>query len=167
MVHRLIGSADPLWIVDKIFLDSLLFLRVLPGALGRVLDLGAGAGVPGIPLKIVRQDIEMTMLEARQRRVSFLATVARKLSLVGVSIVGARAESVIDQFAGSFDAVVMRCAGAPEQMMATAAKFARTGGVVVASGPPRPRPLRLGRWVTVEGVNRGELRRFAVLETGV
>lgn len=123
--------------------------------------------MPGIPLKIVRPDIELTMLEARQRRTSFLATVVRELSLAGVTVVGARAENVVDRLAGSFDAVVMRCAGDPEQMMATAAKFARTGGVVVASGPPRPRPLRLGRWITVEGVNPGESRRFAVLETGV
>ena len=70
--HRIIGSTEPDWIVEGLLLDSLLFLRVLSPDVQSILDFGAGAGLPGIPIKIVRPEIELTLLEARRRRASFL-----------------------------------------------------------------------------------------------
>src|SRR5918992_1358518 len=80
--HRMIGWAEPLWIVENLFLDSLLFLRILPPDIRSVMDLGAGAGIPGIPLKIVCSELHVTLLEARRRRAFFLSTVVRELGLV-------------------------------------------------------------------------------------
>jgi 16S rRNA (guanine527-N7)-methyltransferase len=82
---RLVGSADPGWIVDHLLLDSLLFVRFLGGA-ARVLDLGSGAGVPGIPVKIVAPWLSMSLVEARRKRASFLAAVIRRLGLAGVEV---------------------------------------------------------------------------------
>src|SRR5262245_20720153 len=163
-IHRLIGSADPVWIVERLVLDSLLFLRVLPSTAQRILDLGSGAGLPGVPLKIVRPDIELTMIEARHRRASFLSTVVRELALDRIRVVHARAEEVVSEFMGAFDAVVMRCAGKAERIVPLAMKMVRAGGVIVVSGPPRPstRPDG-GDWVTVAGVKPRETRRFAVI----
>src|SRR5688572_4764254 len=70
-VQRLVGSSDPEWIVEHLFLDSLLFLQVLPAELESLADVGSGAGFPGIPIKIVRPDLRVTLIESRQRRVSF------------------------------------------------------------------------------------------------
>ena len=160
--QRLVGSAEPGWIIENIFLDSLLFLRVLPARLGSLLDLGSGAGLPGIPIKIVRPEIQLVLLESRQRRASFLSSAVRELALERVSVVSGRAEEFAEELAERFDAVVMRCAGDVERLFPLAAQFVVPGGLVVASGPPRQRPLSLGEWVTVVAEEGGKTRRFAV-----
>ncbi|MBI4635291.1 MAG: 16S rRNA (guanine(527)-N(7))-methyltransferase RsmG [Candidatus Rokubacteria bacterium] len=161
--HRLVGSTEPRWIVENLFLDSLLYLKVLPMPLGSLLDLGSGAGFPGVPIKIVEPGVRLTLLEARRRRASFLAAVVRELRLERVEVLNARAEGVAADLAGRFDAVVMRCAGRLEPLMALANEFVRPGGVVVASGPPTPKPLALGEWVDVSGARPSGVRRFALL----
>lgn len=162
-VQRLVGSADPRWIVSHVVLDSLLFLRVLPHDTARIMDLGAGAGVPGVPVKIIRRDAEVVLVEARQRRVSFLAEVVRQLGLTGCTVVPERAEAVADRYEGACDAVVMRCAGATHTVLPLALSFVRPGGVVVMAGPPEAFSIDRGDWVETEGVVPGERRRFLVV----
>jgi 16S rRNA (guanine527-N7)-methyltransferase len=162
-VHRLVGRTEPRWIVENLFLDSLLFLRVLPVDVQSLMDLGSGAGIPGIPLKIVRPHVEVTLVESRERRVSFLASVVRELGLSGVSVVRGRAESLPSEYKRAFDAVVMRCVGDLDRLLSVASHFVKTGGNVVASGPPRPIALKRGEWVRVEGLRPGMTRRFAVI----
>ncbi|MGH7312877.1 MAG: 16S rRNA (guanine(527)-N(7))-methyltransferase RsmG [Candidatus Rokuibacteriota bacterium] len=162
-IHRLVGSTDPRWIVEHLFLDSLLFLSVLPRETRSILDFGAGAGLPGIPIAVVRPEAGMTLLEARRRRTSFLAACIRELGLTSARVVAARAEDMTAELGATFDAVVMRCAGRLDAAMPLAAKFVKEGGLVVAAGPPKPSPLRLGQWLTVPGVREGATRRFAVL----
>lgn len=161
-IHRLVGSDDPVWIARNVILDSLLFLRVLPPEAQQILDVGSGAGVPGIPLKIVKPTIHLTMVEARQRRASFLAAAARDLSITDVRIFSARLESLVSQLIDRFDAVVARCAGDVGYLFGIGSHLVRPGGVVVASGPPEEHPLPVGEWLTVPGINPGETRRFAV-----
>ena len=160
--QRLVGSEDAAWIIERLLLDSLLFLRVLPAEIVSLADVGSGAGVPGIPIKIVRPDIRVVLIESRARRVSFLSTVIRELGLVDVEAVAARVEEYSRMRPAAFDAVVMRCAGDFTHLAAASASLVRPGGLIVASGPPSPGPLGIGRWVLVEGVRRGETRRFAV-----
>jgi 16S rRNA (guanine527-N7)-methyltransferase len=161
-VHRLIGSSDPKWIVEQIILDSLLFRRVLPAEARDVLDAGSGAGVPGIPLKLVDPELRLTMVESRQRRASFLAAAIRELSLSRTELIADRLESVVRTSPDRFDAVVARCAGDVGFLFGIGAHLVRPGGIVVASGPPKEHPLPAGRWVTVPGIAPGETRRFAV-----
>jgi len=101
--QRLVGSAEPGWIIENLFLDSLLFLGVLPARFGSLLDLGSGAGLPGIPIKIVRPEIQLVLLESRQRRVSFLSSAVRELALERVSVVSGRAEEFAEKLAERFD----------------------------------------------------------------
>jgi 16S rRNA (guanine527-N7)-methyltransferase len=163
-VHRLLGSAEPSWIVQQVFLDSLLFRRVLPEGASKVLDAGSGAGIPGIPLKLVDTGLHLTMVESRQRRASFLSTAIRELALSNTRLVADRLESVVRQSAGQFDAVVARCAGDVGYLFGLGAHLVRPGGIVVASGPPREHPLPVGRWVTAPGLAKGETRRFAIYQ---
>ena len=161
-VHRLLGSGDPLWIVEHIFLDSLLFRRILPTGARDVLDVGSGAGVPGIPLKLAEPELRLTMVESRQRRVSFLLSVVRELSLKETEVVGERLEGVVRQLAGRFDAVVARCAGDVGYLFGIGAHLVRPGGVVIASGPPKEYRLPAGQWVNVPGIRADEIRKFAI-----
>src|SRR5882672_9312918 len=153
---RLVGRNRPDWIVENLFLDSLVFLRALPGRFGALADLGAGAGFPGVPIKIVRPDATLVLIEARQRRASFLSTAVRELGLSRVEVVNARAEDVVTRFAGQFDAVVMRCAGNTEALVPLATRFVHPGGCVVVSGPPirSPRGESTAEWLEVPGLSQ-------------
>ena len=150
--HRLIGSSDEMWIVEHLFLDSLLFLRLLPSTTRTLVDLGSGAGMPGVPIGIVRSDVEVTLVESRRRRASFLSTVVRQLALSRVRVVADRIESRLPEMEGRFDAVVMRCAGDVGELMPVAGRLLAPRGLVIASGPPEPRPLSQGEWVVVPGL---------------
>jgi 16S rRNA (guanine527-N7)-methyltransferase len=161
-VHRLLGSAEPGWIVERVFLDSLLFRRVLPLEARDILDAGSGAGIPGIPLKLVDSGLRLTLVESRQRRVSFLSACVRELSLTETHVVGERLENVVRRSAGQFDAVVARCAGDVGHLFGLGAHLVRQGGVVIASGPPKEYRLPAGGWITVPGPEAGLDRRFAV-----
>lgn len=160
--HRLIGSSDEMWIVEHLFLDSLLFLKLLPSSARVVADLGSGAGLPGVPLKIVRPDLDVTLIESRRRRAMFLTSAIRTIGLSGCRVTEGRVEDIAQDVRGRFDAVVMRCAGDVEDMIPAAARLLSASGIVIASGPPKPRPITPGEWVTVPGIRRGTTRRFAV-----
>ena len=160
--HRLVGSDDPMWIVEHLFLDSLLFLRLLPSSARTLADLGSGAGLPGLPIKIVRRDMDVVLIESRRRRAMFLTSAVRAMKLEGVRVLEGRVEDLVSELRGTFDAVVMRCAGDIEVMIPVAADLVSDHGIVIASGPPNPKPLSVGDWVTVPGLRRGMSRRFAI-----
>jgi len=161
--QRLVGSSAPGWIVENLFLDSLLFMRVLPFRPRSLLDLGSGAGLPGVPMKIVMPDVDLVLVEARQRRASFLSSVVRELGLTATRVMRGRAEDLLPELEGHSDAVVMRCAGNPSAIFPLAARLVAPGGVVIASGPPRPKEAPSpGRWVEVRILGTGRTRWFAV-----
>jgi 16S rRNA (guanine(527)-N(7))-methyltransferase RsmG len=160
-VQRLVGSTEAIWVIDNLFLDSLLFLRALPDDLRSLADLGSGAGFPGLPIKIVRPSLDVLLIESRLRRVSFLSTVVRELGLAGVSIQPGRAEALGGTVA-PVDAVVMRCAGDLATIMPSAEALLRPGGVIVVAGPPQPRSTSQGEWVDVESLDPRRSRRFLI-----
>ncbi len=164
-IHRLVGSTEPGWVVENLFLDSLLFLRVLPADVSSVADLGSGAGFPGIPIKIVRGDLDIALIESREHRVSFLSTVLRELALEGVRVVAGRVEGLPSEMRGTFGAVVMRCAGDVQRLLPQAARLLVPEGLIVASGPPAS-VAGQGQWVEVPGIRPDKTRRFAVYRPG-
>jgi len=156
--QRLVGSDEPSWIVDNVIVDSLLFSRAVPAGVRSVADVGSGAGIPGIPLAIVLPQVEVTLIEARQKRASFLAAAIRELALQNCRLVNHRLEDVGRQQLGArVDAVVMRCAGSPTALIPQVLQILAPGGVVVASGPPRRTAIALGSWLEIEGPDRTRL----------
>jgi 16S rRNA (guanine527-N7)-methyltransferase len=92
---NLTAIRDPESIRSKHFLDSLsciLALRETPP--GRLIDIGTGAGFPGIPLKIILPSMRLTMVESVGKKVEFCQHMARELGLEGVEVLHARAEDV-------------------------------------------------------------------------
>ena len=156
--QRLVGSDEPSWIVDNVIVDSLLFSRAVPAGVRSVADVGSGAGIPGIPLAIVLPQVEVTLIEARQKRASFLAAAIRELTLRNCRLVNHRLEDVGRQQLGArVDAVVMRCAGSPTALIPQVLQILAPGGVVVASGPPKRTVIGLGSWLEIEGPDRTRL----------
>ena len=80
----------------KHFLDSLSILKVLPPAGGRsrVIDVGSGAGFPGLPLKIVCPEMRLTLLEATGKKARFCEAMVEHLKLSGVTVLKGRAEEI-------------------------------------------------------------------------
>jgi 16S rRNA (guanine527-N7)-methyltransferase len=117
----------------KHFLDSLTLVPYLHGA-KRVLDIGAGAGFPGLPLKIQSPAIELLLLEASQKKVFFLRTIVRLLQLKGVEIVHGRAEAgeITKRYAGSFDLVLSRALADLPTSLHLALPYTQKGGHIVS-----------------------------------
>lgn len=89
-VMNLTAVTDPLGVVLRHFSDSLIPMgEITEGA--KVIDVGTGAGLPGVPLRIMRPDIELTLLDSLNKRIAFLDEVNSALSL-GAFTVHARAE---------------------------------------------------------------------------
>ena len=86
------ASLESVW--QRHFADSLQLLDHVPRGTDRWLDLGTGAGFPGLALAIARQDIAISLVESRKRRVDWLQHVARELQLQNCDVRGARLESV-------------------------------------------------------------------------
>ena len=156
--QRLVGSSEPTWIVDHVIGDSLLFTRVLPAQFQSLCDIGSGAGIPGIPLAVVLPDVDVTLLEARQKRASFLAAAIRELDLANCRLFSRRLEDAAADLVARFDVAVMRCAGNPTALWAAIRPVLKPGGLVVAAGPPQRREVDFGNWLEIDGPNG--IRRF-------
>ena len=100
--------------VETHFLDSLTLLPFLDGA-GEVhlLDVGSGAGFPGLALACVRPEARCTLCEPRQKRVSFLRHVIRTLGLVNVEVVAERVEAHLPDWPGRFTHITSRAVAEP------------------------------------------------------
>ena len=92
------------------FADSLACVRYLPPGPIRCVDIGSGAGFPGIPVKIVRPDVEMTLVESVGKKTAFLTEVIGKLGLERVDAVQERAETLgrSDRYRERYDVALLR-----------------------------------------------------------
>jgi len=119
------------------FIDSLTLLPYLPAGPGTLLDIGSGAGFPSIPVKIVREDLHMTLLEASRKKSSFLKEVVRKLGLQGVSVMNGRLEELLKKDnKPSFDLVVSRATLKLPELVAQGLPLLKEGGFLAAMKGP-------------------------------
>ncbi|MEE9281018.1 MAG: 16S rRNA (guanine(527)-N(7))-methyltransferase RsmG [Myxococcota bacterium] len=91
----------------------------------RVVDLGSGAGFPGIPLALSRPDLRVTLVEIRERRISFLRHVVRTLSIENVRVERARIESSPPEL---YDYALLRAVAPPSRAAELARPWVRPGG---------------------------------------
>ncbi len=114
----------------------------------RVLDVGTGAGFPGIPIKIVAPQIRLALLESIGKKVRFLKHIVEKLELSEVEILHGRAEVLAHQerYREQFDVVVARAVAEMAVLVEYALPFCRQGGLFVAyKGPKAPAEVEAAR----------------------
>jgi len=128
------------------------FVEALEEIAGRVVDLGAGGGVPGLVIGLARPDLEVVLVDAMAKRCRFLEEAVRTLD-VAAAVVEGRAEDIgRGPLRGSADAVVARGFGPPAATAECAAPLLRVGGRLVVSEPP----VSSDRW------NRAGLARLGL-----
>ena len=135
---NLTGLRGPEEIVRTGFLDSLACLPLIPPEAARALDIGSGAGFPGLPLKLARPNLSVTLVEASRKKAMFLQHMVRQLGATGVRVVQRRAEELAadrDE-AGSYDLALARAVAPPPDQGRLVRPFLRPGGLfLVQVGP--------------------------------
>ena len=129
---------DPEEMVDRHYLDSAapLALDLIPQG-ARVIDVGTGAGLPGIPLCILRPDLRVTLLDAQRKRVTFLQAAIKALDLPAQAV-HMRAEDAARDEAHreAYDVAVSRAVAATPTLLELTLPFVRVGGRAIAwKGP--------------------------------
>ena len=127
---NLISMKSPLDIPVKHFTDSLTLAEFVSDG-SRLLDIGTGAGFPGMPLKILKPAISLTLVESNGRKVSFLKELARKLQ-VQAEILHSRVEDLGEQYRGVFDIVVSRAGLRLRELLEAGVFFKTPGGKILA-----------------------------------
>jgi 16S rRNA (guanine527-N7)-methyltransferase len=127
----------------RVHLDhAAAYARHLPESGGRLIDLGSGAGLPGLPLLVHRPDLEGVLLDAAQKRVSFLVWALTELGLDDrVTAVTARAEEAAHEetHRQRYDVVVCRGFGPPATTIECSVGYLAEGGRLLVSEPPHGR----------------------------
>ncbi len=129
---NLTAITDPEGIEDKHFFDSLLF-AAQPEVQGKMVDVGAGAGFPGIVTKIYKPEIDLTLMEPTGKRVTFLQYACEQLGLEGVTFLKERAEEAArKQWREQFDLVSARAVASLPQLAEYCLPLCKVGGVFLA-----------------------------------
>lgn len=131
---NLTGITEYEEVLVKHFLDSLALFSKRPHQPNLFLmDLGTGAGFPGIPLKIVYPDMRITLVDSLNKRINFLNEVIHKLSLNGVEAIHARAEELArrQEYREKYDFVVSRAVARTVSLAEFCIPFVKEGGYFV------------------------------------
>ena len=127
-VHNLTAVRDPKRMISHHLLDSLSISGQVRA--GRVLDLGSGAGLPGIPLALTRPDLEICLLDSNHKKAAFLRQAAIELKLERVTVACERADTW--QTSVRFDAIVSRAVADVSELVAWGAHLLAPGGSMLA-----------------------------------
>lgn len=130
-VMNLTAITDPMEVVTRHFLDcAVLMPRMISGE--KVLDVGTGAGFPGLPLAILCPETEFVLIDALRKRMDFLNEVIAELGLTNVKAIHARAEEFAGKHRGEFDCAVSRAVADLSMLSELTLPLVKTGGVFYA-----------------------------------
>src|SRR4030042_5836307 len=120
-------------IVLKHFLDSLSLSPYIPKTCS-LLDIGSGAGFPGIPLKIIQPTLEMTLMDSVRKKVDFQKHIIRTLGLKGIEAIHGRVQDkgILKSLEGRFDITLSRAFSDLRTLLILSFPFLKEGGTVIA-----------------------------------
>jgi 16S rRNA (guanine527-N7)-methyltransferase len=149
--YNLTSIDDPVRMVIRHVLDS---LSIAPWVHGRVLDVGSGAGLPGIPLAIMDPELDMTLLDSTAKKVRFLSHVTRELKLQNVESVHARVEDYHSY--APFDVIVSRAFSSLADFASATRHLLGPRSRLLAMKGRRPETeiSALPDWIMVEAVEK-------------
>jgi 16S rRNA (guanine527-N7)-methyltransferase len=158
---NLTAILEPKEIAVKHFLDSLALFREHQFTSGAcVIDVGTGAGFPGIPLKIVRPDLKLVLLDSLQKRTHFLQAIVEQLSLSNVTVVHGRAEEMgrDAKYRESFDIALSRAVAPLNILVEFCLPFVRIGGYFLSLKGPEVQEEIMQAQIAISALG-GSLKR--------
>jgi 16S rRNA (guanine527-N7)-methyltransferase len=131
---NLISEKSAQEIMSRHFLDSLTALQFIEKKNARIIDIGCGAGFPGLPLKIASPDLQLYLLETNRKKVSFLKHIIRLLNLTDTFVLHDRVENLLEISAWKdfFDILISRAAFKLPEMLPLGTFLLIPGGKLVA-----------------------------------
>ena len=102
----------------------------------KIADAGTGAGFPGIPMKIMKPELDMTLIESSMKKVSFLRHIVRTLKISGINILNSRIETLGENCKRSYDVIVSRAAFKIKDFIEKACPYVKEDGILVMSKGP-------------------------------
>jgi 16S rRNA (guanine527-N7)-methyltransferase len=131
---NLVSAKTSLDIPIKHFIDSMTPLLFLANPSARLLDIGAGAGFPGIPMKIVSPSLKVFLLESSRKKTSFLKHVVRTLHLDETVVIHNRVEHLMadDAYKNCFDTVISRATFKLSALIPISSFFLKHNGTLMA-----------------------------------
>jgi 16S rRNA (guanine527-N7)-methyltransferase len=128
---NLIGLSDRNRIINELLLDSLIPLTFIP-EIGRLLDVGSGAGFPGIVMKICRPRLKSVLLEANHRKTGFLKQVVRLLQLNNIEIINGRIEkNGFKLHPEGYNVITARALAPLERIIGWCSPFLSSEGIII------------------------------------
>jgi len=136
--HNLTAIREPERMITHHLLDALATLPHLPEAeMLRLIDVGSGGGLPGVPLAIARPQWRVTLLDSNRKKAAFLRQAVAELALANVSVAGIRAEHYVPET--PFDVAISRAFADLAEFAAAARHLVRPGGHLFAMKGLYPR----------------------------
>ena len=124
-------------IIIKHFLDSLLYLQSIPPGPIRLADAGTGAGFPGVPIGIVRPEINITLIESSRKKTAFLRHMTRSLNLADLKVLEQRLETLGKEHEKSYDLIVSRATFSISEFLKMACRYAKEDGKLILNKGPK------------------------------
>lgn len=161
---NLTGITDPRGIAEKHFLDSILPLKMIKIPEGAsLIDVGTGAGFPGLPMKIYRPDIKLTLLDSLNKRVNFLSEVCKATDTEAECIheraeVGGRNEKLREKF----DIAAARAVAAMPILAEYCIPYVKTGGIFCALKGPNEDVTAAEKAIKLLGGEISDILRYSL-----
>ena len=130
---NLTAITKPEEIILKHFIDSIISMKEIKEN-SKIVDVGTGAGFPGIPIKIYRNDVEITLLDSLNKRVNFLDTVIKELKLEKIVAIHGRAEEMArnKEYRERFDVATSRAVANLATLSEYLVPFVKEDGIIIS-----------------------------------
>lgn len=162
---NLTAITDPEGIEDRHFIDSLL-LAASPRVTGRLVDVGSGAGFPGVVAKLYKPQLQLTLLEPTGKRLDFLRTLCAELGVEAEFVKERAEEAARKTWREVFDVATARGVAAMDKLCEYCLPLVRPGGVLIAMKADAAAECAAAAPAAAKlGGRMGEVQRFALPDT--
>ena len=170
-VMNLTAITDPREVCVRHFADSISLLSVYDFKDKKVIDVGCGAGFPGLPIRLAEAGVSLTLLDSLAKRIDFLSCVCEEIGVSDVECIHARAEeqAANEGYRESYDIAVSRAVADLSMLSELTLPFVKVGGVMIAMKAQAcdDELARAGNAVSVLGAELEKRIDYPLFDTGI